>query len=328
MNKQKLIIQVTVIVILFLLCFGSATHAVVFSTPAHSLPFESHIETYYVKLEPIASVPLGEDLVVNGTTNREEGTLIIITVEGPIEFLPKTTYVENATFSAIFNTTGAPAGNYTVKADDGDGNIDEITVEILPIEPILTPKIMPTVTSTLIPISSPSPTPTITPTPTVTPTPTPTGKPKLRITHELSAKTGEILLTTCIENIGEGEAKDVKLTMGVPSQIKAENLVGISAVGNTLVWTGELKQGEKHIIKQSIIPLKNEDIEIPLAVSYIDPTTHELVAWDTIIKIIAEICCLFCDDKCCEMPTLGIGATVAAFGIVYLLVRQRRKLGK
>ena len=188
--------------------------------------------------------------------------------------------------------------------------------------PTVTPSPAPTVT----PTSIPSPTPTITPRPTVTPTPTPIGKPKLRITHELSAKTGEILLTTYIENIGEGEAKDVKLTMGMPSQIKTENLVGISTVGNTLVWTGELKSSEKHVIKQSIIPLNNEDIEIPLTVSYIDPTTGELITWETIIKVAAWLCCLLCDDKCCEVPMLGIGATFAAFGIVYLLVRQRRKL--
>ena len=248
-----------------------------------------------------------------------------------LDVAPKTSEEIYSIIDAIIHCAGSDALMWLgkLKVEEAAVPSPTPTVTLTPTStPTSSPIPTPTVTSTPTPTPSPSPTPIITPTPTVTPSPTPTGKPKLRITHELSAKTGEILLTTCIENIGEGEAKDVKLTMGVPSQIKAENLVGISAVGNTLVWAGELKPGEKHIIKQSIIPLKNEDIEIPLTVSYIDPTTHELITWDTIIKIIAGICCLFCDDKCCEVmaPTLGIGATVAAFGIVYLLVRQRRKL--
>jgi hypothetical protein len=224
--------------------------------------------------------------------------------------------------SATTIEKGIAVTNFTISNLSENVTINYTTTPtLIPLTPI------PNLTNrTVVNYTIITPTPTVTLTPTVTPTPTPIGKPKLRITHELSAKTGEILLTTYIENIGEGEAKDVKLTMGMPSQIKTENLVGISTVGNTLVWTGELKSGEKHVIKQSIIPLNNEDIEIPLTVSYIDPTTGEFITWETIIKVAAWLCCLLCGDKCCEVPMLGVGATVATFGIVYLLVRQRRKL--
>ena len=86
----------------------------------------------FVTLDPIASVTVGEPLVVTGTTNREEGFAILVTVKGPVELTPQTVEVENGTFNATFDTTGALAGTYTVKADDGDGHTDTATVEILP----------------------------------------------------------------------------------------------------------------------------------------------------------------------------------------------------
>jgi hypothetical protein len=83
-----------------------------------------------VILDPIASVAVGEPLVVNGTSNRAEGYPILITVTGPIELPPKAVRVTNGTFSATFDTTGAPKGCYTVEADDGDGHRDTAIVEI------------------------------------------------------------------------------------------------------------------------------------------------------------------------------------------------------
>ena len=86
----------------------------------------------FVTLNPIASVSAGEPLVVTGSSNRKEGVAIVITVKGPVELTPRTVLVENGKFNATFDTTGAPAGTYTVKADDGDGHTDTATVEILP----------------------------------------------------------------------------------------------------------------------------------------------------------------------------------------------------
>jgi len=133
------------------------------------------VETPHVTLDSIASVGVGEPLVVTGTSNRREGFAIVITVKmGTEELTPQTVSVENGTFSATFNTTGVARGTYTVKADDGDGHIDEVTVDIVTAVPV-TPTPTEEVTAT------PEVTPTIpaleTPTPTVeepTPTPTPT----------------------------------------------------------------------------------------------------------------------------------------------------------
>jgi len=85
-----------------------------------------------VTLDPITSLGVGEPLVVTGTTNRKEGVAIVITVKGPMELTPQTVLVENGKFNATFDTTGAPVGTYTVRADDGDGHTDAATVEILP----------------------------------------------------------------------------------------------------------------------------------------------------------------------------------------------------
>ena len=88
------------------------------------------VESPYVWLNPIRAVAVGEKLKVNGTTNRKDGTAIMITVKGPVELTPQIAYVDNGNFRAEFDTTGAVVGTYTVKADDGEGHTDEATVDI------------------------------------------------------------------------------------------------------------------------------------------------------------------------------------------------------
>ena len=90
------------------------------------------VETAYVKLDPVADVTVGEPLVVTGTSNRQEGYVIVVTCKGPVELAPHTVKVENGTFGCVFDTTDAVPGMYTVIADDGDGHTDEKTVNILP----------------------------------------------------------------------------------------------------------------------------------------------------------------------------------------------------
>ena len=126
-----------------------------------------------MRLSPIESVPVGEPLVVNGTSNREEGFSIVVTVKGPVELPPQTVTLTNGTFSATFDTSNAVPGTYTVKADDLDGHTDITTVEILAAVPSPTPSPSPTV----LPSPTPTPTPTPTPSPTASPTPTPTPSP-------------------------------------------------------------------------------------------------------------------------------------------------------
>ncbi|KAF5432430.1 hypothetical protein C5S36_08515 [Candidatus Methanophagaceae archaeon] len=88
------------------------------------------VQMPYVSLNPISGVGIGEPLEVSGTTNREEGYIIVVTVKGPVELIPATVKPENGMFRATIDMTDAKAGSYIVKADDGDGNTDETTVNI------------------------------------------------------------------------------------------------------------------------------------------------------------------------------------------------------
>jgi len=134
------------------------------------------VESGYVRLDPIASVAVGEPLVISGTTNREPDTRISIsTFAGPMDLPTAFADVEWTTasegvFNATIDTTDAVVGTYTIEADDGDGNTDTKTVEILTevpatptpvVEVTATPEVTPT-----IPPATPTPEPTPTPTPT------------------------------------------------------------------------------------------------------------------------------------------------------------------
>jgi hypothetical protein len=96
------------------------------------------VETPFVRLDPVAAVvAVGEPLVVTGTSNRQEGFWIVVTCKGPEELAPHTVKIENGTFRATFDTTDAVTGEYTVKADDGDGHTDEIVVRIGAVPPLV-----------------------------------------------------------------------------------------------------------------------------------------------------------------------------------------------
>jgi len=104
-------------------------------------------KSYVVRLDPIADVVVGELLTVTGTSDKKEGSVIIIIVEGPIgeQLMPTMVRVENGKFSAAFDTDYALMEKYTVVADDGEGNTDEATVNLIPVP---TPSPMVTVTPT------------------------------------------------------------------------------------------------------------------------------------------------------------------------------------
>ncbi|MCW7071987.1 MAG: PGF-CTERM sorting domain-containing protein, partial [Methanophagales archaeon] len=140
--------------------------------------FTFKVESPYVRLNPIESVPAGEPLNITGTTNREPESIITFsTLIGPegVELSGDAAIVEWPTaeegvFTTTIDTTGAKEGPYTLEADDGDGNTDTIEVTIGPEAP-------PTPTPTGNETTTPTPTPEVTtptPTPEVT-TPTPTG---------------------------------------------------------------------------------------------------------------------------------------------------------
>ncbi len=99
--------------------------------------FTFEVESPYVRLNPIEAVAVGEPLEISGATNRmPETTITISTFAGPADLPAVLAGVEWPTpdqgiFSAILDTTYAVAGTYTLEADDGNGNMDTATVEIL-----------------------------------------------------------------------------------------------------------------------------------------------------------------------------------------------------
>ena len=98
--------------------------------------FTFKVESPYVKLNPVEPVMVGEPLNITGTTNREPGTIIMIsTFTGPVGLPAVLTEVEWPTpdegvFSATIDTSEAVPGTYILEAEDIDGNTDTVTVEI------------------------------------------------------------------------------------------------------------------------------------------------------------------------------------------------------
>ncbi len=135
------------------------------------IPASINVESARVALDKPADVAIGEPLVVTGTTNRKVGHSMLFTATGPSELTPVIVPVESDyTFTATFDTTGATAGTYNVKVDDGDGHTATVTVGLsVGPAPTSTPTPAPT-TPTPAPTAVPTPAPTATPVP-ATPTP-------------------------------------------------------------------------------------------------------------------------------------------------------------
>lgn len=146
------------------------------------------IESPYVNLKSIGDVQIGiteyevsvsktdDTLEINGTTNREPGTRIIISCEGPTDLPMAIADVEWPTpdegvFTAAIDTYEAVIGTYTIEADDGEGYAtDTVILKIV--------ATLPTPTITHTPKLTPTPTPAVTITPTpVTPSPSPSPTP-------------------------------------------------------------------------------------------------------------------------------------------------------
>lgn len=125
-----------------------------------------------VKLDPVADVEIGSDLVITGISNRE-GRSINVKVTGPADLGRKTVSVTKGIFTATFNTSGASTGEYIVEADDRDGHTDTTSVNITAeVSPIATPAPTPIATATPTPEASiPTPTPATKPSSSPTPTP-------------------------------------------------------------------------------------------------------------------------------------------------------------
>ena len=136
------------------------------------------IESPYINLKGIGDIQIGDTLKINGTTNREPGTRIMISCEGPTDLPMAIADVEWPTpdegvFTAAIDTYEAVIGTYTIEADDGEGYATD-TVILKIVATLPTPTI--THTPKLTPTPTPTPAVTITPTP-VTPSPSPSPTP-------------------------------------------------------------------------------------------------------------------------------------------------------
>jgi PGF-CTERM protein len=123
---------------------------------------------YLEIVEPIAPVAVGEPLVIEITTNREDDVAITLTSPDCPDLPGETVRVKDGKANVTIDTTDIPVGICTIEVEDDDGNIDEATVEILtelPPPPVETP--------TPPPAATPTPPPAATPTPPVEETPTP-----------------------------------------------------------------------------------------------------------------------------------------------------------
>lgn len=102
------------------------------------------VESGFVTVDELADVPLGGDLTVTGTTNRQIDTSIVVTVEGIDErtpdLKPKIAKVDENekiyynSFEITFATESANIGEYLVTVDDNDGHTASTTLTILPAE--------------------------------------------------------------------------------------------------------------------------------------------------------------------------------------------------
>lgn len=145
------------------------------------------VEQGFVTVDELEDVPLGGDLKVTGTTNRQVDSAIIVTVESlevdGTKLKPKiATAKEDAktfynSFDVSFATESANIGTYQVTVDDGDGHTASTTVRILPAEEhsvnvSTTPSPRPAVSESVPTEPTSTPSPTMTPVP-LSPSPTP-----------------------------------------------------------------------------------------------------------------------------------------------------------
>lgn len=149
------------------------------------------VEQGFVTVDDIVDVPLGSDITVTGTTNRQVDTAIIVTVESlevnGTKLKPKIAKAKEDektfynSFDVSFATESANIGTYQVTVDDADGHTASTTVRILPAEEhsvnVSTTPSPRTAMSETVPTE-----PTSTPSPTVTtpapPSPAPEGAAK------------------------------------------------------------------------------------------------------------------------------------------------------
>lgn len=210
------------------------------------------IEFPYINLKGIGDVQIGDTLKINGTTNREQGTKIMISCEGPIDLPMAIAEVEWSTpdegaFTATIDTYEAVIGTYTIEAVDGVGYTGDVaTVDIVATLPS--------------PTKRPTPKPTLTPPPTKKPTISPatiSTEPPLRISFTVPSSIEPDTRFTIKAKI----KNPYVIEDGVLPKVKGQYvLLTDSDLENIKIKTGDI---EIEKVKSELIYVKGPDVKEP-----------------------------------------------------------------
>lgn len=156
----------------------------------------------------------------------------------------------------------------------------------------------------------------------------PPGKPYVRITYTISVdrKEKELLLIIFVENIGDSIAKNVKVDLQLPNELKISSLEGgIEADDSKVVnWIGDLPPKEGHSIKFSFkySGKATEDLELPLNLGYQDEYGNEW--WFQLLIIIAKYLLELLLSKLPGFETI----TVILVLVAVIMLRKKKMYSK
>lgn len=149
----------------------------------------------------------------------------------------------------------------------------------------------------------------------------PIKKPNLKVTTETSVSGRDMTLTIRIENTGDAEARNIKLSVNRPPELKKTSLSGAYATldESIIKWDGErLEPGDVHVIdyKMQFTEDPDEDLEFPISLSWGDIYGNEWLM-SFILKLLLTILQV--------IPGFEVIFAIAGVLTVYL-IRQRRRL--
>lgn len=149
----------------------------------------------------------------------------------------------------------------------------------------------------------------------------PIKKPNLKVTTETSVSGYDMTLTIRIENTGDAEARNIRLSVNRPPELKKTSLSGAYATldESIIKWDGErLGPGDVHVIgyKMQFTEDPDEDLEFPISLSWEDIYGNEWLM-SFILKLLLTILQ--------AIPGFEVIFAIAGVLTVYL-IRQRRKL--
>ena len=105
----------------------------------------------------ISNTYIDETLTISGIYNRDNYPLIITIEDNLNTIFTSNLILENNSFSMNFDTSDWRIGEYIVKVDDSDGNIDEVEFQVLEQKPLPTPEVISIATPTPTVESKPTP---------------------------------------------------------------------------------------------------------------------------------------------------------------------------